>query len=183
MFVLETRGLRKYQVFSMITIPYFSYVSNSQGKCFWKRSVFSVKHLHHLASDVTFLHTIFSLKVRRIILCKSSEKLQETEKDYIQAFYIFNVFLTLTFSWIELQMLLRCYLIHLTVIIFVFTLFVYISRPRSIYAESMWFFISISILIMISFIISWKHTIFFFCLVFWMISWMKNVNNFQMAKI
>ena len=48
----------------------------------------------------------------------------------------------LTFLWIELEMLLRCCLIHKSIIItethFIFTIFVSISRPKSIYVLSIW---------------------------------------------
>ena len=47
----------------------------------------------------------------------------------------------LTFSWIELQMLLRCCLIHISINIlrhfFIQTVFVSVSRPRSTFALSM----------------------------------------------
>ena len=45
----------------------------------------------------------------------------------------------LTFSWTELQMLLRCCLIHISIILFfIFIIFVSMSRPRSIYVVYMW---------------------------------------------
>ena len=49
----------------------------------------------------------------------------------------------LTFSWIELQLLLSSCLIHKSIIIlkhFIFTIFVSMSRPRSISVVSMWSF-------------------------------------------
>ena len=52
----------------------------------------------------------------------------------------------LTFSWIELQMLLRCCLIHISClrhiikVLFIFTVFVSMSRPSSVYVVSMWSF-------------------------------------------
>ena len=47
----------------------------------------------------------------------------------------------LTFLWLEFQMLLRCCLIDINIIILrhlIFTIFVSMSRPRSIYVVSMW---------------------------------------------
>ena len=69
----------------------------------------------------------------------------------------------LNFSWIELQMLLRCCLIrmkhkhHYLETLFIFTVFVTMSRPRSICIVYMWyFFIFIFIFIIINrIIISW----------------------------
>ena len=48
----------------------------------------------------------------------------------------------LTFSWFELQILLRCWLIHLKIIImrhFIFIILVSSSRSLSIYVMSLWF--------------------------------------------
>ena len=116
------------------------------------------------------------------VACSCRELKKLTYMFFIYSTSFNSVSVLLTFSWIELQMLLRCYLIHLTVIIFVFTLFVYISRPRSIYVGSMWFFICISIFIMISFIISLEHTNLFFCLFFgWYRRWIMWV-IFQWLK-
>ena len=64
---------------------------------------------------------------------------------YKQHFYSTQSQCCLTFSWIERQMLLRCCLIHVskhhhTNTLFIFTIFVFMSRPRSIYAVFMWSF-------------------------------------------
>ena len=49
----------------------------------------------------------------------------------------------LTFTWIELQMFLWCWLIHISISIvrhLIFIAFVFMSNPRSIYVVSMWSF-------------------------------------------
>ena len=66
---------------------------------------------------------------------------QETTRFiYKQRFFSTQPERCLTFSLIELDMLLRCCLIHVTITVlrhFIFTTFVSISRSRSIYAISM----------------------------------------------
>ena len=59
---------------------------------------------------------------------------------YKQHFFSTKSQCSLTFSWIELQMLLRCCLKDTSIIIlrlFIFTIFVPVSRPRYIYSISM----------------------------------------------
>ena len=60
---------------------------------------------------------------------------------YKERFFSIRPQCCLTFSLIELQMLLRCCLRHRSIIIlrhFIFTIFVPTSRPRSIYVVYMW---------------------------------------------
>ena len=70
---------------------------------------------------------------------------------------------------IEVQMLLRCCLIHTVIchhtnIHFIFSVFVFMSRPRSIYVVSMWpfFFVFSFLFIFINHKISLKQTHWFF---------------------
>ena len=101
---------------------------------------------------------------------------------------------SLTFSWIELQMLLCYCLIQKSIIIlrhFLYLLYLcpYLGLGR--FMSYLWdlFFIFISIFSMINRIISWKQTHLFFCLFFRICSIifgdnaMKNANNFQIAKV
>ena len=95
----------------------------------------------------------------------------------------------LTLPWIELQMLLRCYLIHKRIIILRhFLLYLCLSLDLGLFMSYLCdlFFL----FIMINRIISLIQTHLFFCLFFqnmsyyfWMITWMKNVNNFQIGKV
>ena len=61
---------------------------------------------------------------------------------YKQRFFSTQPQCCLTFSWIELQVLLRCCLMHISIMIvrdlFIFTLFVPMSILRSIFVVSMW---------------------------------------------
>ena len=77
----------------------------------------------------------------------------------------------------------------LCIILLIFTIFVRVSRPTFMLYLYDLFLTVIFIFIMINFIISWIQTQMLFCFFFknisyyfWMISWMKNVNNFQIAK-
>ena len=89
---------------------------------------------------------------------------------YTQRFFSTQLLCWLTFSWIELHMLLRCCLIYTSIIIlrnFLYLLYLctYMSRSRSNYIVFMWsFFIFIFFFIMINCIISWIQTHLFFCL-------------------
>ena len=87
---------------------------------------------------------------------------------YKQRFFSAQHQRCLTFSWIQVQMLLSCCLIHISIIIvrlFIFTKFVFMSRPRSIYLTLCdLFFILIFIFIVINHIVSWIQTHLFFCL-------------------
>ena len=112
-------------------------------------------------------------------------------------FFFFFVFLWFfsIFSWIELQMLLRCCLIHVSIIIlthFLFSLYLYPCLDLCLFMSYLCdpFFIFIFIFIMINHVISSVQTQLFFCLFFricphyfWMIMWVKNVNSFQMSKV
>ena len=99
----------------------------------------------------------------------------------------------LTFSRIELQMLLRCCLIHVRIIIvihFLYLLYLCPCLDLGLFMSYLCdlFFIFIFIFIKINRIVSWIQTYLFFCLFdvsyyFWMITCMKNVNNFQMVKV
>ena len=90
----------------------------------------------------------------------------------------------LTFSWIELQMLLRSCLIHMSIIILRHVLYwLYLHPclelgPFMLYCDLLFFFIFI--FIMINLIVSWILVLLLYY--FWMITWMKNVNNFQKAS-
>ena len=99
----------------------------------------------------------------------------------------------LTFSWIELQMLLRCCLYIIIIILRHILYLVYLCPCLGLnvfmsYLCDLFFIISI-IFIMINSIISWIPTHLFFCLylehaiLFWAITWIKGVNNFQIAKV
>ena len=104
----------------------------------------------------------------------------------------FNSTVFLTFSWIELHMLLRCCLIHLSITIlrdFLYLLYLYLFIDLSLYMSYLWalFFILIFIFIMIN---RMNTDILVLLLIFqnlscyfWMITSMKKVNNFQIAKV
>ena len=58
---------------------------------------------------------------------------------YKQRFFSTHPQWCLDLSWIDLQMLLRCCLIHITIVIhFIFSIFESMHRPRSIYVVYMW---------------------------------------------
>ena len=59
---------------------------------------------------------------------------------YNQRFFSTQSQCCLTLSWIELQMFLRCCLIHVTIIILIFSISLSMSRPRSTYVAYMWCF-------------------------------------------
>ena len=94
----------------------------------------------------------------------------------------------LTFSWIEFQMLLNTYGHHHTETLFMFTIFLLMSRSRlfmSYLCDLFLIFIFIFIMInrmnrdiLVLLLIFWNMSYYF-----WMITWMKNVNNFQIAKV
>ena len=82
----------------------------------------------------------------------------------------------LIFSWIELPLLLRCCLIHISIIILrllILSVFLSISRPRSAYDLHF---------IMINRIISWVQTHLFFCLFFWTCPLSLDDNVYQECK-
>ena len=84
-------------------------------------------------------------------------------------------------------MLFNTYKHHRIEALFIFTIFVSMSRTRSIYVVSIWSFVFI--FIMINRVISYIQThlflssYFIMSYYFWMIMWMKNVNNFRIAKV
>ena len=103
----------------------------------------------------------------------------------------------LNVSWIELQMLLRCCLINTykhyhTEALLIFTIFLlYLGpEPRSIYVVSMrsiysyWSWFSLWLIIKSH---EYRHAFIcsftFFSYYFWMITWIKSVNYFQIAKV
>ena len=113
---------------------------------------------------------------------------------YKQRFFSTQPQCCLTFSWIECQMLVRCCLIHISIITlrhFLHLLYLCPCLYIGLFMPYLWdlFFIFAFIFIVTNRIISWIQTHLFFCLFlrmsyyFWMITWMKNVNNFQIAKV
>ena len=112
---------------------------------------------------------------------------------YKQRFFSNEPQCSLTFSWIELQLLVRNH--HHTVTHFIFNIFVSIfvsmSRPRSIYVGYIW-----SIFHFQSYFLAIqssnnkhynRHTCFgaFLWNIYylWMITWMNKANNFQIANV
>ena len=115
---------------------------------------------------------------------------------YTLFYFISNAFFStqhqcwLTFSWIVLQIWLRCCLIHILIILIQFFIFsIFLSMCRSIYFVSTWFifFIYIPIVIIMNHIISLNQTHLFFAHFlddyFLMITWMKKENKVQIAKV
>ena len=104
---------------------------------------------------------------------------------YKQHFFSSQSQCCLMLSFIELQILLSCCLTHIGIIIlrhFLYLLYLCSCLDIGLFMSYLCnlFFIFIFIL----------QTSFFFCLffrictiIFWMITWMKNVNNFQMPKV
>ena len=99
----------------------------------------------------------------------------------------------LTFSWTDLQALLRCYLIHVSIIMlrhFWYLLYLCscldLGLFMSFMCDLLLTFIFVS-LWLINRIISWKHPLFFcfleYVLLFKMITWMKNGNKFEIVKV
>ena len=112
-------------------------------------------------------------------------------------FFIRNAFFNsasvlLNFPWIDLQMLLRCCLIHLSIIIlwqFLYLLYLYISLDLRLFMSYLCalFFIFIFIFIMINrmntdalVLLFIFENVFYFN---WMITWIKNANNFEITKV
>ena len=113
---------------------------------------------------------------------------------YKQRFFSTEPQCCLTFSWIELQMLLSCCLIHISIITvrhFLYLLNLCWCLHLGLFMSYLCdlFFIFIFIFIVINCIISWIQTHFFFCFflkicpIFWMLTCMKKVNNFQIARV
>ena len=122
---------------------------------------------------------------------KKTKKLQILKlSSIIRFFYGQRFFSTqpqccLTFSWIELQMLLRCCLAYISIIRVKHFLYVPYLCPgldlslfMSYLCDQVFIFIMINRIYFI-------QTHLFLCLVFWMsyYLWAKNVNNFQIAKV
>ena len=103
----------------------------------------------------------------------------------------------LTFSWFELQMLLRCYLIHIRIIIMrhyaeiLFILhFFSMSRPRTMYIVSVWSIFHFHLHFHYDQSYNLMNTVILVSLLifenmsyhFWIITWVKNANNLQITK-
>ena len=109
---------------------------------------------------------------------------------YKQCFFSTHPQCCLAFSWIELQMLLRCWLIHLTNIKhFIFSIFVSMSRPSSIYVVHMWsiFYFFSLVFIIINNLIKKTHLFFVYFVrlsptIFGQYC-IKKANNFQKSKV
>ena len=96
---------------------------------------------------------------------------------YKQCFFSTHPQCCLAFSWIELQMLLRCWLIHLTNIKhFIFSIFASMSRPSSIYVVYMWsifyFLASFSLLLITSLK---RRTCFLYILLDYLLLFLDNI--------
>ena len=117
---------------------------------------------------------------------------------YNQSFFSTQTQWSLTFSWICLQILFRCCLIHIAITILrhytfcIFSIFVSMSKPRSMLYLYDLFFIFNLFFIVIDHLTSFKqtHCSLVFCtffrishLIFWMKTWMKKARNFQKAKV
>ena len=115
-------------------------------------------------------------------------------------FYKEHFFLTppqccLTFSWIELHMLLRCCLIHITIIMVGYVLhliYLCLCLTLGLFMLYLWNLFSIFSLILkaINYIYSHKNKRTRFLDIFhnisyylWMITWMKKANHFQIAEV
>ena len=92
---------------------------------------------------------------------------------YMQRFFLTQPQCCLTLSLHCLQMLLRCCLIHITIII----------RRHNLYLVYLFFLIFSLIFIVINHITSFCIFLNNFFYYFWMITWMKKVNNLQIAKV
>ena len=104
-----------------------------------------------------------------------------------QSFFSTQPQCCLTFLWNEIQMLLRCSLIHISIIIVRHFLYLLYFCPCLDLSLIMWylchlFFILIFIFIMIDRIISWMQTHLIFCL-FSIILWWRMWIIFQFAKV
>ena len=109
---------------------------------------------------------------------------------YKQRFFSNQPQCCLAISWTELQMLLSCCLIHISIIIvrhFLFTVFVFMTSPRSIYIVSMRCIFHFHLHFHYDLLYNLMNTdTLVLLLIFKNMSyyfWMKNVNNFQIAKI
>ena len=109
---------------------------------------------------------------------------------YKQHFFSTQPQCCLTFSWIQLQMLLRCCVIHITIIILRDILYLVYLCPClgqiMLYLCDLFFIFSF-IFIVINHITLLKQKHLFFvqfleCLL-WMITWMKKKNHFKLAKV
>ena len=102
---------------------------------------------------------------------------------YKQRFFSTQPQCCLTFPWIELQMLLRCCLIHITTITLEHILYLVYLSPclgQGLFLSLWSIFIFKLIFIVINHITSLKQAHSCYC---WMITWMKKGNNFQTAKV
>ena len=146
-----------------------------------------VRHWPSLCFSVDCMNKSKLLKILKAINIK---------KDYAFLIAVFPLFLfykqlffstqpqcCLTFSWIELKMLLRCCLTHVTVIKLRQILYLgYLCSCRGLglfmsYLCNLFFIFSL-IFNVINHITSLKQTHYF-----WTITWMKKVNNFQKVEV
>ena len=107
---------------------------------------------------------------------------------YEQRFFSTQPQCCLTFSWIELQMLLRCCLIHTIIVImrhFLHLLHLCRCLGLDLFVPSLCdlFLISIFIFIMINRIILLLYIFQNMSYYFWMVTWMTSVNNFHIATV
>ena len=110
-----------------------------------------------------------AVSVYSYLFGRSSKK---TQFEYTLFLFKQRIFSTqpqrcLNFSWIELQMLLRCWLIHTSIIIlrhFLYLLYLCLCLNLGLFLSYLCVFIFIFIFIIINRIISWIQTRLFFCL-------------------
>ena len=122
-----------------------------------------------------------------------------------KAFFQLSISVTWTFSWIKLQMLLRCCLIHVSIVImrhFLYLLYLCpclsMSRPRSFPIAFMWsifhfhlhFHYNLSYNLMNTDALVLLLVLFTLLLIFqymsyysWMITRMKNAKNLQISQV
>ena len=103
---------------------------------------------------------------------------------YKESFLSTRLQCCLTFSWVEFQLLLKCFLIHISIVIPKHFLYLCPCLNLGLFMPCLCGLFFIFIFIMINrintdtLVIS-QNTSYYF----WMITWIKNVNNFQMAKV
>ena len=107
---------------------------------------------------------------------------------YKQRFFSIQPQCCLTFSWIELDMLFMCCLIHKSIIVlrrFLYLLYLYPCQDLDLFMLFLCdlFFIFIFISVMISPKILWIQIYMFFCLYFRTCPMIKNANKFKRAKV
>ena len=140
----------------------------------WKRSVIKWNFRIHEIWTRKLIFSLFTQKqlgihdgTKNRLNALSHQLLEKTSRvtNKIHTFFISNSFFNsasvlLTFSWIDLQMLLRCCLIHISIIILRQLFIYYMPRPRTISCLCDLFFILIIIFTMINHVISLIQTQF-----------------------